>query len=259
MKKPLSLGLSAVLTIIKNAVLPAVVVAVSAATTWAAPTTGRPDFDKIKAETTDPDSRYYYPKLLKEFMSNDTIMTDDDYHYFYYGTMFQEDYNPYRVNPYPEEIKELKHLYFKKENLTRNERRRIQDLAKKSLDNNPLDLTQMTYRVYVYEKNGQVNHARIWKKKLDSILLVIARSGTGESPENARVAVYPGNEFEFFNLSGGSVKTQTFEEPYYDKMEVQEPNGDKVTTHYFDLRAMLEQYYLKHPDELAVDDDSTEE
>ena len=56
----------------------------------------KPDLEKIKTESTDPDSRYYYPRLLKMFMSNDTVMTDDDYRYFYYGTLFQEDFDPYR-------------------------------------------------------------------------------------------------------------------------------------------------------------------
>ena len=256
MKNPLILtsGPSGLKKLLKKAILPAVILAVTAVSAWSAPTTGRPDFDKIKAETTNPDSRYYYPKLLKEFMSNYTIMTDDDYHYFYYGTMFQEDYNPYRENPYKKEIEAIRPLYFKQESLTKGECRQIEDLARKSIDNNPIDLTQLTYRVYVYEKNRKFNHAKIWKKKLDSILMVIARSGTGESPEKAWFVAYPLNEFEFFNLSGGSVKSQEFQAPYFDKMEVVNRKGDKVTTHYFDLQKVLEQYYLKHPEEHATDD-----
>lgn len=256
MKNPLSFaaGVTGLRKILQKTILPVLLVAATAVSVRAEVTTGHPDFEKIKAETTNPDSHYYYPKLLKEFMSNDTIMTDDDYHYFYYGTMFQEDYNPYRENPYQKEVEATKPLYFKQENLTKAECRQIEQLAQKSLDNNPLDLTQMTYRVYVYEKNRKFNHAKIWKKKLDSILLVIARSGTGESPEKARVVVYPINEFEFFNLSGGAVKSQEFQEPYYDKLEVVNRKSDKTTTNYFDLREMLEQYYLKHPEEQTPDD-----
>ena len=213
-----------------------------------------PDMEAIRKATTDPASELNYTRLLDMFMSNDTVMTDKEYEYFYYGTMFQEDYNPYRENPYKKEIEAIRPLYFKQESLTKGECRQIEDLARKSIDNNPLDLTQLTYRVYVYEKNRKFNHAKIWKKKLDSILMVIARSGTGESPEKAWFVAYPLNEFEFFNLSGGSVKSQEFQAPYFDKMEVVNRKGDKVTTHYFDLQKVLEQYYLKHPEEHATDD-----
>ena len=37
------------------------------------------DFDLIKRETLNPNSRYYYPKLVKSFKSNDTIMNFEAY------------------------------------------------------------------------------------------------------------------------------------------------------------------------------------
>jgi hypothetical protein len=208
-----------------------------------------PDMQSIKKESTDPNSKYYYPKLLAMFMSNDTIMTADDYKYFYYGTMFQEDYNPYRANPYQQELRAAEPLYYKQENLTRAERATVESLAKKSLENNPIDLRQLMYRVYVFEQNKKFNLAKIWKHKFDHLLLTIAASGTGTDKEGAWVVVYPSHEFEFFNLSGGSVESQDFEEPYYEKLTVRNKKGDQTTEHYFDLHHMLEQYYLKHPEE----------
>lgn len=220
-----------------------------------------PDYAAIQAETNDPSSRYHYPKLLKMFMSNDTVMTDDDYRYFYYGTMFQEDYDPYRADPFEAEQKELEPLYFKQEHLTRAERTAIENLARKSLENNPLNLRQLMYRVYVYEQNKKYNLAKIWKHKLDHLLLTIASSGTGDSPAEAWAVVYPRHEFDFFNLSGGSVLDQQFQPPYYERLTVRNKKGDKTTEHYFDLHHMLEQYYLKHPDEAAdnvIDDEQTQ-
>lgn len=215
-----------------------------------AATPQKPDLEKIKAESLNPQSQYYYPKLLKMFMSNDTLMTDQDYRYFYYGTLFQEDYNPYRAYPYEQELEQTRSLYFKQEDLTRAERAQIEQLAKKSLENNPLDLSQLMYRVYVYEKNKKYNLAKIWKHKLDHLLLTIASSGTGDDPENAWVIVYPSHEFEFFNLSGGSVESKEFLPPYYESLTVRNRKGDKTSTHYFNLHQLLQQYYMKHPDEL---------
>lgn len=221
----------------------------SAATQKAAPQ-GQLDMELIKTESTNPDSKYYYPKLLRMFLSNDTVMTDEDYKYFYYGTMYQEDYDPYRPNPYKQELEQTRPLYFKQENLTRTERAQIESLAKRSLENNPLDLSQLMYRVYVYEKNRKFNLAKIWKHKLDRLLMTIARSGKGDNQEDAWVVVYPSHEFEFFNIAGGSVISQDFEPPYYEKLKVRHKNSETTTEHYFNLRYLLEQYYAKHPDEV---------
>lgn len=56
----------------------------------------KPDLEKIRLETLDSKSPYYYPRLMKEFQRNDTLMKIDKYRHLYLGYMFQEDYNPYR-------------------------------------------------------------------------------------------------------------------------------------------------------------------
>ena len=183
------------------------------------------------------------------FMSNDTVMTDKEYEYFYYGTMFQEDYNPYRESTYKDEAKNLEHLYLKQEHLTGKEKKEIETLSMKAIQDNPLDLRQLMYRVYVLEQNSKVNLAKIWRHKLDKILMTIARSGDGAKPETAWVVAYPRHEFEFFNLSGGSVTNQQFQPPYFDKLTVTNKNGNETQDYYFNLHTMLEQYYLKHPEE----------
>lgn len=212
------------------------------------------DLDDIKARSTDPASAYYYPTLLKRFMSNDTSMTADDYRYFYYGTLFSEDFNPYRPNPYEKEIQALSNVYLKREHLTRSEKKEVERIARLSLANNPLDLRQMMYMTYVYESNRKYNLAKIWRNKLSNILLTISRSGTGVDPGHARVVVYPRHEFDFYNLSGKPVpvEKQEFVAPYYEKVTVKQ--GGKPADYYFNLKPLLDQYYLKHPEELNKTD-----
>ena len=234
----------------------------AAAMLWcAAPTQHKhPDMELIKAESTNPQSPYHYEKLRKKFLANDTTMTADEYRYFYYGTMFQEDYNPYRANPWQDELnKTMTPIYYKTEYITRSDLRQIEDFAVKSLDNNPLDLRQIMYLAYNYEKSGKDNKAAIWRAKLRNILLTISASGTGEDPEHAWVVVYPSHEFDYFNISGLSVEDRDFVPPYYEKVTVTTPKKStkaaddskepKTATYYFDLHHLLEQYYAKHPEE----------
>ena len=227
----------------------ALALSLTAFCSFGARTTAHPDFKTIKEETLNPDSKYYYPTLLKAFLSNDTTMTEDDFHYFYYGTMFQEDYNPYRPDPYADEIKKAEPLYKKRGSLSRSEKNQIQKLAEKSLANNPVNLSQLSYLVIAYEQLGKQNLAKIWRNKLSNILLTIARSGTGADMEHAFVIVYPAHEFDYFNLSNATVEAQEFQEPYYEKVIVRPPGSKDTRTYWFDLHHILEQYYAKHPSE----------
>lgn len=211
---------------------------------------GAPDLEAIAEATTDPLSPRFYPKLLKSFMANDTVMSIEDYQYFYYGTLFQEDYDPYREAPNPELLEELQPIYAKAKR-SRNDCERMQAYATQVLNDNPIDLRQLTNKIYVYEQTRKYDSAKIWQHKLNRLLLVIAASGTGADPESAFIVVYPQHEYDFLNLSGITAQSQRFEPPYYDYIEAVKPGTAGTTGYYFNIREMLDQYFAKHPSEDA--------
>jgi len=149
----------------------------AAAKTTARTALGKPDLDSIAIASIDENSQFYYPRLLKSFLSNDTTMTDEEFQYFYYGTLFQEDYDPYREAPNQTLFQELLPVYAK-ENRTRADREKMLDYALQVIDDNPVDLRQLTNRIYVYEQNRKYDLAKIWQFKLNHLLLVIAQRGT---------------------------------------------------------------------------------
>lgn len=81
------------------------------------------------------------------------------------------------------------------------------------------------------------------------LLRTIASSGTGADTDNAWVVVYPRHEYDFLNLSGIAVNSQDFVPPYYEHVTVQKKNEKDADGYYFNIGALLEQYYLKHPSE----------
>lgn len=208
----------------------------------------RPNLDSIRVESTNERSRFYYPRLLKKFMSNDTVMTNEEYRYFYYGTLFQEDYDPYRKSYDEERLEQIQELYYKDSH--NNEEKDIMlDYAKEALADNPVDLVQLKNLIYVYEKKRKDNLAKIWKNKLNHLLYVIVSSGEGHSTESPLVVVYPRHEFDLFNIYGQQVLSQEYELPHYDHLKVGK-STDKAEEYYFDLGPLLEQYYRKHPSEM---------
>lgn len=211
---------------------------------------GKPDLEAIRVASTDENSKYYYPRLLKEFMANDTTMSDDEFQYFYYGTLFQEDYDPYRDHIKPEQLESLSPLFNKKK-WTRAERKQILDFALECLADNPVNLRQLTNCIFVYEQNHKFDLAKIWQYKLNHLLLVIASSGTGVDPDNAWTVVYPHDEYDFLNLSGITAREQKFEPPYYDYILVNPKTETSPKGYYFNISELLKQYYLKHPSEMS--------
>lgn len=217
---------------------------------------GKPDLEAIARASVDENSQYYYPKLYAKFMANDTTMTPEDFQYFYYGTFFQEDYDPYREAPNQALFRELIPVYAK-EKRTRSDREKMLDYSLQVLDDNPVDLRQLTNRIYVYEQNRKYDLAKIWQYKLNHLLLVIAASGTGADPENAFIVVYPQHEYDFLNLSGLTASEQRFEPPHYDYISVSKPNGKSPAGYYFNISELLKQYYAKHPQEMKKGETSS--
>lgn len=206
-----------------------------------------PDLEKIKKESTNEKSRYYYPRLLKQFMSNDTVMQNDQFIYFYYGTLFQEDFDPYREPFDTARLSKIEPLYYKTQH-TKDEEKAMLRYAEEALQDNPLDLVQLKNKIYVHEKQHKDNLAKIWKNKLNHLLYVIASSGTGRSKDSPWIVVYPRHEFDVFNISGAKVQSQTYEFPHHDHLTVGK-DASSAEDYYFDLGPLLEQYYLKHPTE----------
>lgn len=220
---------------------------VSAAGAGRAP--ARPDFDKIKTETLNPASQFYYPSLLKLYLSSDTTMTDEQYHYLYYGTVFQEDYNPYRTNPYEAETKAAAPLYSRAGARSRSENTQVQKIAEKTLTSNPFDLRQISSLIYTYGASGKQNLAKIWQHKFDKIIYTISRSGSGIDKDHPIYIIDPANSMDFFFLSNVTVESTEFQEPYYEVFTVTAPGQTEPRQYWFNLHQILEQYYKKHPSE----------
>ena len=54
--------------------------------------------EDIIRQTLDSESPYYYPNLMLRYQSGDDSMTEEDYHYLYYGYAYQDAYKPLNAN-----------------------------------------------------------------------------------------------------------------------------------------------------------------
>lgn len=214
----------------------------------------RPDLAKIRQETYDRSSIYYYPRLMQEFHRNDTLMKLDKYRRLYLGYMFQEDYNPYRPSEYATRLEGE----YEKPDLTRQECDSVIKYAEMSLANNPFDLKQMMYLMEALRIKGKTNLANIWQYKLNYILMAIVSTGTGMDEEKAWYVIEPQHEYVLLNLMGYMVDNHQFFEPGYEFISVRDPAGQDAGGFYFNIKTILEEYYRKFPEGESEDSENSE-
>lgn len=208
-------------------------------------TTEKPDMEAIRAAVNDPSSKYYYPRLMKEYLHNDTLMKLDKFRHLYYGYMCQEDYDPYRPKAVADEIPDSETL----PDLTRSECDSVIALCERALDDNPFDLNSIVTLIKAMRVKGKNNIANIWQYKLDYLLMTIASSGTGLDEEHAWHVVEPQHEYLLLNAMGLKAIKHLFYEPYYEYITVLDPGNGTERGYYFNIRTILEEYYRKHPEQ----------
>lgn len=208
----------------------------------------KPDLDKIRKETLDPQSRYYFPKLKVKYDRKDTTMTNDEFRYFYLGYMFQEDFDPYRLSPYSDKTEDLR----MKTTHSKEEIDTILKYAQLTLEDNPFDLRQMSFLVHVLKEKRKDMSAKIWEYRLEHLLGAIKSTGTGLDRENAWYVIYPMHEYDMVQLLGYEATEVEFFEPGFDYLSVQPDETDKrkrdrsAKGFWFNIEWPQEQYTLKH-------------
>lgn len=203
-----------------------------------------PDMEQIKTEVNNPSSKFYYPRLMEMYQRNDTVMTLPQFRYLYLGTIFQEDYNPYRHTEVPPELQEL----YQQHSHTRAQLDDIINHAEKALADDPFDLTQMNYLIYALEKRGKVNKAAIWQYRLNHLLEAIVSTGTGVDTDNAWYVINPRHEYNIINFLGNVATGQQYVEPYFDYISISSQNDKAPAGYFFNLKYLLEEYYKKYPE-----------
>lgn len=203
------------------------------------------NLDKIQSETTNPKSPFFYERLMTQFEDYDTTMTAEEYRHLYYGTMFREDYNPYRRNAYSEILTPLTH----QSTHSRAELDTLIKYTQLALLDTPFDLNQINFLIYALRAKGKYNLANIWQYRLNNLLKTIVSSGSGADSTGAWYILYPRDEATIVNMGKNvSILRPSFVEPYYDCLEVTDNQG-KTQNFYFNIRPVLEQYNLKFPEE----------
>lgn len=209
------------------------------------------DFEQIKKETLDPDSKYYFPKLFKMYQSNDTFMTVQDYRYLYYGYTFQEDYNPYRVSEFSGVVDKL---YYKSKH-NKAECDTIMKYAELSLSDNIFDLRQMQFLIIALKEKRKDARASIWQYRFKRLIAAILSSGAG-TEESPWAVINPAHEYNILNFMNHFAVEHKSIGDHIDYLKVgdeKDKNGKVKKAnpegYYFDVSPVIKEYQRKFMNE----------
>jgi hypothetical protein len=193
-----------------------------------------PDYKTIEKEIKDKNSSYYYPKLMERYVSNDTLLSNEEYQHLYLGYVFQPKYSAFWRSPDEKKLRE----FYGKEQLDTKDYDEIIKLANHSLSDFPFDLKQLNFLSYIYHLKGDDKAAKMASLKFHSILNAIFSTGDGKKCETGFHVILVEHEYLMLNVFEiepnsqalvGNCDYLSFEKGKY-----------KVDGIYFNIEKMLE-------------------
>ncbi len=135
-----------------------------------------PDNERIERLTGDSASIYFYPRLMSRYLHCDTTLTLDDYHYLYYGYIFQPDYDPWTS---PVEADSVLNVFGRNENPSPLECRQLIEYVNQIMLREPFNPRHLNLLIYAYGVIG--DHEMELKNfdRLECLMETIIASGTG--------------------------------------------------------------------------------
>ena len=195
-----------------------------------------PDEEDIRRKIFDPTSKFYYINLMMRY-NNLERLSDEEYHYLYYGFAYQERYKPTASNPSADE------LYARipgldTENPDQQQIEQIITYCNRALEQDPFNPTMLNLLVFAYGAMGDKEKEKAYFYHMQGIMETIKTSGDGRSEKYPMHILMFSHAIDVVNSMGlesrrPQIVSRTVEVvPLVVPHEV--PDGKKIKGYYFD-------------------------
>ncbi|MBX3044373.1 MAG: DUF4919 domain-containing protein [Candidatus Kapabacteria bacterium] len=191
------------------------------------------DINKIKAEITDENSDYFYPKLFERYSENDTTLTLDEFRRLYYGHALQPYYNP-NISRTDDSARTLKDLLRNRS----NDFGRLNNLCKFVLRLDPFWIDALYILSISSEMLGDLETSEYAVYKHTMLLRTILQSGDGRSYQSAFTILSISDEYSLLNALGLKFKEQALmhnDGKPYDYLAVEPDDELEIEGLYFNI------------------------
>lgn len=137
-----------------------------------------PDEEDIASRILDPESEFYYPNLMMRYRQGDLTLTDEEYHYLYYGYAYQEGYKPLEPNEALDKLL-LMASTLDPDRPEVETLERILLTADEALERDPFSPQVLNLVAYAHGALGNREQERAAFERMRRVLLTIEDSGDG--------------------------------------------------------------------------------
>lgn len=134
---------------------------------------------------TDQRSPYYYTKLMMRYTNGALDLTDDDYHYLYYGFAYQEAYKPLDSNVDKEEMLSLM-MGLDPDKADRALLEQLLIRANAARMSDPFSPQILNVLTFAHQMLGNDAEAQRWAAHLNGVIRTILSSGDGLTQKSPR-------------------------------------------------------------------------
>lgn len=201
-----------------------------------------PDENDILAHILNASSPQYYPSLMMRYMDGDTTLTDDDYHYLYYGYAYDPNYRPLDIVSSSDRILEILSAVQQQQAPTRQQAQSIIDAAREIMAVDPFSPKNINFMTYAYEALGDTLQARINADRFDKIIRTIETSGSGLKESEPKHVLRTEHANDVLAARGLYIQSRQVRTRSVEYIRLREKDGN-VKGYYFDFGRM----YRKAP------------
>lgn len=137
-----------------------------------------PDEDDIIHQTLSTSSPYYYTNLMLKYRNGTEPLTDLEYHYLYYGFMYQEDYRPFAENVALDRMLMVM-AGINPDQPTVGQLEALIENGIAAMEVDPFNPKVLNMMAYAYGALEDAHREQLYYNHLNGILSTIERSGTG--------------------------------------------------------------------------------
>lgn len=215
-----------------------------------AATAQTPDNDKIFAAINDSNSPFYYPNLMMKYQAGEQL-TDEQYHYLYYGYAYQAQYRPLNDNPGMTKVQNIMaRIAIDTPSVTDIDQ--LIAAGTEAMEYDPFSPKLLNIMAYAYGTAGDKVREKIYSDHLQAVLRIIAASGTGLKEKEAMHIIFFSHGVDFIAAKGWNQLKGKIISREVEFIPFEAPK-DKVKGYYFDYSRV----YWNKPDNYTFERERT--
>ena len=215
-----------------------------------AATAQTPDNDKIFAAINDSKSPFYYPNLMMKYQAGEQL-TDEQYHYLYYGYAYQAAYRPLNDNPGMTKVQNIMaRIAIDTPSVTDIDQ--LIAAGTEAMEYDPFSPKLLNIMAYAYGTAGDKVREKIYSDHLQAVLRIIAASGTGLKEKEAMHIIFFSHGVDFIAAKGWNQLKGKIISREVEFIPFEAPK-DKVKGYYFDYSRV----YWNKPDNYTFERERT--